>query len=127
MATTTSEPRVKAGQDFQFRVTVTAESVTGDSGVVTDVPVDVMATLPSGATMLPFEPPKGTTYDPATGRWMIGSLADGKSVTLKLKVITTRATVGDAGLTATVHTPAGVTDLDPGDNSATTTVSIEAR
>jgi uncharacterized repeat protein (TIGR01451 family) len=105
---------VTVGQTVTYRVTVRNTGPNQATGVtVTD-------RLPDGLTFLSAEGAPGT-YDPVTGEWAVGDLADGATAALTLRAKATRA--GQIGNTATAD--ANEKDPDPADNTDTVTVCVE--
>ncbi|MFB0626944.1 hypothetical protein [Streptomyces sp. AB3(2024)] len=104
---------VTVGQTVTYRVTVRNAGPNGATGVtVTD-------RLPDGLAFLSADGPG--TYDPATGLWRPGGLAEGATATLVLRAKATRA--GLIGNTATVT--ANEKDPDTTDNTDTVSVCVE--
>jgi uncharacterized repeat protein (TIGR01451 family) len=127
--------------------TLTAQadlSVTKDDGKTTAVPgtpdtytITVSNSGPSTAssfTLTDAEPaallnpvfgtPSAGSYDPATGLWSGLSLGTGQSVTITLTGTIDPTATGTLTNTAMVSPPAGVTDLNPANNSATDTDTL---
>ncbi|QIL41499.1 DUF11 domain-containing protein [Pedobacter sp. HDW13] len=109
------------GATVNFTITVKNSDVA--SGVVsgTGNAIGVSATdiLPSGYTYVSNTTTAGTSYDPTTGLWSIGSMASGQTVTLTIK-----ATVKSSGSytnTATVTGPQN--DPVPSNNTASASVT----
>ncbi|MFI9328913.1 hypothetical protein ACIGZJ_15355 [Kitasatospora sp. NPDC052868] len=106
---------VTVGQTVTYRVTV------HNAGPNTATGVTVTDTLPAGLPFVSAVPGTGT-YNPATGRWSVGTLAAGAYATLTLQA---KATVtGPVTNTATAHVTE--TDLRPGDNTDSVTVCVVA-
>lgn len=105
------------GGSVQFTISLQNLGPSGATGVVlTDL-------LPSGFSFVSATPQGGTTYDPTTGFWTVGSLGNGATRTL---VIT--ATVnpsGDFENTATISSTDQV-DRDLTNNSASVTVNPQS-
>ena len=105
------------GGSVQFTISLQNLGPSGATGVVlTDL-------LPSGFSFVSATPPGGTSYDPTTGFWTVGSLGNGATRTL---VIT--ATVnpsGDFENTATISSTDQV-DRDLTNNSASVTVNPQS-
>ncbi|GAA3169139.1 MULTISPECIES: isopeptide-forming domain-containing fimbrial protein [Streptomyces] len=104
---------VTVGQTVTYRITVRNTGPNDATGVtVTDQ-------LPDGLTFLSAD---GTgAYDPATGVWRVGDLADGGATTLVLRAKATRA--GRITNSATAH--ANETDPDTANNTDTVLVCVE--
>ncbi|MFF2958141.1 hypothetical protein ACFVT1_04290 [Streptomyces sp. NPDC057963] len=104
---------VTVGQTVTYRVTVHNSGPNRATGVtVTD-------RLPDGLAFLSADGPG--SYDPATGRWTVGTLADGAGATLVLRAKATEA--GPISNTATVT--GNEKDPDPTDNTDTVTICVE--
>lgn len=90
--------------------------VAKNNGVVDASGVQLVDLLPAGYTYISSTVSTGT-YNPLTGVWAIGTLANGISATL-----TVTATVNASGLYANTATISGnETDPDPSNNSSTVT------
>ncbi|WP_329196520.1 DUF7507 domain-containing protein [Streptomyces sp. NBC_01435] len=104
---------VTVGQTVTYRVTVHNAGPNQATGVtVTD-------RLPEGLVFLSADGPG--SYDPATGRWSVGTLADGAGATLVLRAKATEA--GSVVNTATVT--ANEKDPDTADNTDAVTICVE--
>ncbi|MFF1285795.1 hypothetical protein ACFVY4_34655 [Streptomyces sp. NPDC058299] len=102
---------VTVGQTVTYRVTVHNTGPNGATGVtVTD-------RLPDNLTFLSADGASGR-YDPATGQWTVGDLADGATATLVL-----RAKATEAGLVSNTAT-ATAKEKDPDTTNNTDTVSV---
>ncbi|WP_331760381.1 hypothetical protein OG285_37675 (plasmid) [Streptomyces sp. NBC_01471] len=105
---------VTVGQTVTYRVTVRNTGPNRATGVtVTD-------RLPDGLTFLSAEGTPGS-YDPATGQWTVGDLAEGATAALVLRAKATKA--GRAGNTATAT--GNETDPDTTNNTDTVTICVE--
>lgn len=104
---------VTVGQTVTYRVTVHNAGPNQATGVtVTD-------RLPEGLAFLSADGPG--SYDLATGRWAVGTLADGAGATLVLRAKATEA--GPVVNTATAT--ANEKDPDTGDNTDAVTICVE--
>ncbi|MFJ2637970.1 hypothetical protein [Streptomyces sp. NPDC087511] len=104
---------VTVGQTVTYRVTVHNAGPNQATGVtVTD-------RLPEGLAFLSADGPG--SYDPATGRWAVGTLAEGAGATLVLRAKATEA--GPVVNTATAT--ANEKDPDTGDNTDAVTICVE--
>ncbi|MEE1773243.1 hypothetical protein PUR34_35040 [Streptomyces sp. JV185] len=104
---------VTVGQTVTYRVTVHNAGPNRATGVtVTDRLLD-------GLVFLSADGPG--SYDPATGRWTVGALADGAGATLVLRAKATEAGPVDNTATATANEK----DPDTTDNADTVTVCVE--
>ncbi|GAA2690181.1 hypothetical protein GCM10009864_75300 [Streptomyces lunalinharesii] len=102
---------VTVGQTVTYRVTVRNAGPNDATGVtVTDQ-------LPDGLAFLSADGTSGT-YDPATGQWAVGDLAEGATATLVL-----RAKATTAGLVANTATATG-NEKDPDTTTNTDTVAV---
>ncbi|MFF5854450.1 isopeptide-forming domain-containing fimbrial protein [Streptomyces sp. NPDC012751] len=105
---------VTVGQTVTYRVTVRNTGPNDATGVVVDDQV------PDGLTFLSADSTSGS-YDPATGLWSVGDLADGATTTLVLRAKALQA--GRIGNTATVT--ANEKDPAPTNNTDSVTVCVE--
>jgi uncharacterized repeat protein (TIGR01451 family) len=80
-------------------------------------------TVPAELTNISFTPSVGS-YDSGTGVWSGLNLASGQSITMQLSGTIDAAATGTISNTATVSAPAGVTDTNAGNNSATDTDTL---
>jgi len=105
--------QVQAGQPVTYTVTATNNGPNPATGVV------VTDQLPAGVSYLASTPSQGS-YDQVTGRWAIGALAVGQTVTLSLT-----ATVDLPGAIANiaVRTDMVEPDSDPSNDSAVAVVN----
>jgi uncharacterized repeat protein (TIGR01451 family) len=106
-------PTPNVGDNVTFTVTFTNNGPDPAGGTaVTD-------TLPAGLTFVSATPSQGT-YDPSGGFWVVGTLANGATVTLQIV-----AQVAAPGLLTNVATVTGSdqTDPDSSNNSASATVT----
>lgn len=105
---------VTAGQTVTYRITVRNTGPNQATGVtVTDQ-------LPDGLTFLSADGAPGS-YDPATGQWTVGDLADGATATLVLRAKATKA--GPTSNTATATS--NEKDPDTTNNTDTVTICVE--
>ncbi|TDC67556.1 DUF11 domain-containing protein [Streptomyces hainanensis] len=104
---------VTVGQTVTYRVTVRNTGPNGATGVRVADP------LPDGLVFLSAE--GAGAYDPATGQWSVGDLADGATATLVLRAKAARP--------GRIHNTAAATgnekDPDPTDNADSVTVCVE--
>lgn len=102
---------VTVGQTVTYRITIT------NAGPNTATGVTVTDELPEGLDFLSAETTSGT-YDPATGQWSVGNLADADTATLTLRAKATRP--------GQVHNTAAVTsnETGPGTGDDTDTVTL---
>ncbi|WP_223710991.1 PKD domain-containing protein [Flavobacterium potami] len=108
---TVNNPTPLVGSLVTFEIVVTNNGPQNTSGVtITDL-------LPSGYTFSGFTNSTGT-YNPVTGLWTIGNLANGSSQTLQISAIVNPS--GDYSNTAEVTT-SDVADPDSTPNNADTT------
>ncbi|GGU58934.1 hypothetical protein GCM10010274_54770 [Streptomyces lavendofoliae] len=105
---------VTVGQTVTYRITIRNTGPNQATGAtVTDRLPDNLAFLSAAAT--------AGSYDPATGRWTVGDLADGATATLTLRAKATQA----GPLTNTATADADETDPRPGNNTDTVTICVE--
>ncbi|QDY81449.1 DUF11 domain-containing protein [Streptomyces qinzhouensis] len=105
---------VTVGQTVLYRITVQNNGPNRATGVtVTD-------RLPEGLAFLSAKASPGS-YDPATGQWAVGAMAEGARATLVLRAKATRT--GPVENTATVT--AVEKDPDPANNTDSVTVCVE--
>lgn len=113
MAKAADATTVTVGQTVTYRITVHNAGLNRATGVtVTD-------RLPDGLAFLSADGPG--SYDPATGRWAVGTLADGSGAALVLRAKATRT--GSVVNTATVT--ANEKDPDTGNNTDAVTICVE--
>lgn len=109
----------KAGTaPLRFTVRVSNDGPQTASGTV----VQHELTLPPGATVERVDVPRGTSFDDGTLTWTVGDLEAGATERLVIVVSTTRESVGEASLTATVDSEA--VDPSEGDNVDTAEVRV---
>ncbi|MEU5159717.1 hypothetical protein AB0G74_08935 [Streptomyces sp. NPDC020875] len=105
---------VTVGQTVTYRISVHNKGPNRATGVtVTD-------RLPEGLAFLTAKTTSGG-YDPATGRWIVGELAEGATATLVLRAKATRPGPVENTATAT----AVEKDPDPADNTDSVTICVE--
>ena len=99
------------GSNVVFTLVATNNGPSNGTGItVTDL-------LPAGYTYVSSTPPAGTTYNPATGLWNIGTMTNAATATL-----TITATVNASGPYANTATITGTeNDPTPGNNTSTST------
>ncbi|CAM5644882.1 hypothetical protein SMICM304S_01866 [Streptomyces microflavus] len=105
---------VTVGQTVTYRITVSNTGPNPATGVSVNDP------LPGGLTFLSAYGTQGG-YDPTTGHWAVGDLADGATATLVLRAKATRP--GPIANTATVT--GQEKDPDVTNNTDTVTVCVE--
>ncbi|WP_329025140.1 DUF7507 domain-containing protein [Streptomyces sp. NBC_00690] len=105
---------VTVGQTVTYRITV------HNSGPNQATGVSVTDQLPDGLTFLSADGTPGS-YDPATGQWTVGDLADDAFATLVLRAKATKA--GRIGNTATVT--GNEKDPDTTNNTDAVTICVE--
>jgi len=71
-----------------------------------------------------FGPPSAGSYDPGSGLWSGLSLASGQSVSITLSGVIDPNAAGTLTNAVTVAPPAGVTDTNPADNTASDTDTL---
>lgn len=74
---TASPDRPSVGQDLTYTLTVT------NAGPQTATGVEIVDVLPAGLSFVESDPSVGS-YDAATGRWTVGSIASGDNATLQV-------------------------------------------
>ena len=105
------------GATVTFTVTLTNNGPLDDTGIiVTDI-------VPAGLTYLSSVADQGT-YDAATGDWTIGSVANGASATLTLKVTVNTGTATQKITSTAKITHSDQPDGDTSDNTSATQVNI---
>ncbi len=106
------------GTDVNYTITVTNNN-TADEPKATNINID--DTLPAGLTLKSATPSLGTFTSP---NWVIPSLDQGQSATLKMKVtVNSSDTVGQAIVNTTKITQLDQDDNNTADNTATATVT----
>jgi uncharacterized repeat protein (TIGR01451 family) len=81
--------------------------------------------LPAGLTLVTATPAAGTTYDPLTGLWSVGSLAIGGSATLVLTATVNSNTLGQTITNSATITAAGQADPNSTNNTAATDLIVQ--
>ena len=114
MAKAADATTVTVGQTVTYRITVRNTGPNQATGVT------VADQLPDGLTFLSANGTPGS-YDPATGQWTVGDLADGATATLVLRAKATKA--GRISNTATATS--NEKDPDTTNNADTVTVCVE--
>ncbi|HEX3152354.1 MAG TPA: hypothetical protein VHR66_30050 [Gemmataceae bacterium] len=112
---TVSDSTPNVGDTITFTVAVSNSGPNAATGVqLTDV-------LPTGLTFVSATPNQGT-YDPATGLWVVGTLANGAAATLTL-----RAVVASPDALTNLASISAVDQFDPnpGNNTAGATETPE--
>ena len=105
------------GATVTFTVTLTNNGPLDDTGIiVTDI-------VPAGLTYLSGVADQGT-YDAATGDWTIGSVANGDSATLTLKVTVNTGTATQKITSTAKIKHSDQPDGDTSDNTSATQVNI---
>ncbi|PYF76563.1 DUF7507 domain-containing protein [Pedobacter nutrimenti] len=120
--TKTGSPKpAVAGQPFMYTITLTNK---GPGALLNTDVVNVADALPAGFINPVYVPGVGG-YNPATGDWTGVALGVGQSTTLTITGSVAANASGTLSNTATLTPPAGTTDPDNTNNSATdnTTVS----
>jgi uncharacterized repeat protein (TIGR01451 family) len=113
VAKTVSNAAPAVGTNVTYTITVSDLGPSDASGVaVTDV-------LPSGLTFVSASSSQGS-YDPVSGVWTIGAIANGASKTLQIMVTVTQ---GGAIVNTATKTAGNETDPDPSNNSGTVVVN----
>ncbi|MEV7832129.1 hypothetical protein AB0P12_16180 [Streptomyces subrutilus] len=105
---------VTVGQTVTYRITVHNSGPNRATGVTVGDP------LPDGLVFLSAVASPGA-YDPATGRWTVGDLADGADATLVLRAKATAT----GRITNTATATGAETDPDPANNADAVTVCVE--
>src|SRR5690606_14523453 len=82
------DPTPGEGQQVIFTITVTNEGPDDASNVV------YRDLIPAGLTYVSHDASQGT-YDPVSGEWVLGDLADGASATLTVTAIVNPGTAGE--------------------------------
>lgn len=117
---TASQSTVVAGQPLTYTITVTnigpATLNPADNITLTDV-------LPAGFTGAVYTA-AGGTYTSATGNWTGLTLASGQSTTLSISGTVSATSSGSLTNTVTVAVPAGTTDPNTANNSASVTTPV---
>jgi uncharacterized repeat protein (TIGR01451 family) len=80
--------------------------------------------LPVGASSASFGSPSQGSYNPVSGLWSGLSLASGQNVSITFTATISPSATGTITNTATVAPSAGVTDANPGNNSASDTDTL---
>src|SRR2546430_8758864 len=115
---TDSTASLVPGTSDTYTITVT------NNGPDTDNSVTLTDTIPAALLGASFAPSTGA-YDVTSGEWSGLSLASGQSVTMTLTGTIDPNATGTLTNTVTVAPPAGVTDTNPADDTASDTSSEE--
>ncbi len=110
---TVNDPTPNVGETIAYTVTLT------DNGPDDATNVTLQDILPAGLTFVMALPGQGT-YDPATGVWTVGTVADGSSAILTIQAMV--ASPDPTTNTATI-THSDQFDPNPGNNTASTVVT----
>ncbi|MFB9063493.1 hypothetical protein ACFFUQ_05615, partial [Flavobacterium branchiarum] len=114
---TVDHPNPAVGSTVTFSLAATNNGPSDGTGVtVTDL-------LPAGYTYVSSVAPIGTTYDPGSGEWTIGTLAGATTATLSITatVNATGSYANSASITGTENDPT------PGNDSSTSTPTPSPR
>ncbi len=113
---------VVAGEDLSYKVTVTNHGPSDATGV------EVTETLPDGVSYVSATPSQGS-YDPGSGVWSVGDLADGASATLTLVVsvdsVTTATITNTVCVSGDQTDPNGDNNCDDEETSVTPLITID--
>ncbi len=107
------------GSPITYTITVT------NNGPITLNQITVTDTVPAAVQNPVFTPSTGS-YNATTGAWTGLTLATGQSITLSLAGTIAPGAFGTITNTVTVAPPSGVTDSNPGNNTATDTTALYA-
>ncbi|MFN8344516.1 MAG: T9SS type A sorting domain-containing protein [Spirosomataceae bacterium] len=112
--TMTSSPAspVALNSNVTFTTTVTETGANATTGVI------VTEVLSPGLTYVSHVAPPGTSYDPVTGIWTIGSALLGDPTSLSLQIVATVTQTGISTNTATVSLPTGQTNTSSSPSSS---------
>ncbi len=105
------------GADDTYTVTVT------NNGPSTVTSLNLTDTLPTALGSVSFTPSTGS-YDSGTGTWSGLNLASGQSITMLVKGTIDPTASGDLVNSVSVATPAGVTDTNNTNNTASDTDTL---
>jgi uncharacterized repeat protein (TIGR01451 family) len=111
-----------------YTVTAMNVGVSDSSGVrVSDTDIQT-ANLPAGVSFVSAVGSGGTSYNPATGIWTVGSLTPGASQTLTV-TLTVGASASDTLVISNTAALSAVneTDTEPDNNSQTITTDVDRR
>ncbi|MEO8083278.1 MAG: beta-propeller fold lactonase family protein, partial [Ardenticatenales bacterium] len=106
------------GQTVEFTINVVNNGLNDATGV------QIRDRLPSGLAFVSATTPPGTTYNPISGLWVIGNLANGANLTLLLRG---QVLTGTGGLTLTnaaTVAASSLPDPDPSNDTATADVTV---
>jgi uncharacterized repeat protein (TIGR01451 family) len=113
-----SNPTPFETQSVTYTVTLTNNGPNTATGIqVTDV-------LPPGLTYV-SSLPSGGTYNPGSGVWSIGSLANGAGRQLQIVATVNSGTGGSTITNTATITVAGQSDPNPGNNSASASLTVQ--
>lgn len=104
------------GQGFVFELILTNNGPNTATNVTVSDKLPAALAYDAATTVIPA----GTTYDPASGAWVVPSLASGASVTLRLGATAQATTFSNTG----TITAADQADPTPGNNTGTASVPV---
>ncbi len=117
IAKTVNNPAPRVGDPIAF--TITAHN----AGPAAATSITVGDVMPTGLTYISHVASQGS-YNPTTGAWTIGSMANAATVTLTVTATVSSTAAGQAITNTACVTGAGQADPDSTDNCAAATVTI---
>ncbi len=111
-------PIADEGQTVEFTITVTNNGEDDATGV------QIRDRVPSGMAFVSATTPPGTTYNPVSGIWNIGSLPDGAMRTLLLRGQVLSGTGGQVLTNVATVAATSLPDPDLSNDTATADVSV---
>lgn len=112
-----NNPTPRVGDPIAF--TVTAHNAGPDAATG----VTVGDVMPAGLTYISHVASQGS-YNPTTGAWTIGSMANGATVTLTVTATVASSAAGQTVTNTACVTGSGLADPDSTDNCASATVTV---
>ncbi|MBB4108686.1 beta strand repeat-containing protein, partial [Pedobacter zeae] len=123
IAKTSTPNPVIAGEALTYTITLTNN---GTSQLLTSDIVKVVDVLPAGFTATGYNTSSGS-YTSTNGNWTGLTLSNGQSATLTITGTVAAAATGSLSNTVNLTPPAGITDPNTANNTATNNTTINAK
>ncbi|MDQ0966461.1 putative repeat protein (TIGR01451 family)/gliding motility-associated-like protein [Flavobacterium sp. W4I14] len=123
IAKTSTPNPVIAGEALTYTITLTNN---GTSQLLNTDIVKVIDALPAGFTATSYNTSSGT-YTSTNGNWTGLTLSNGQSATLTIAGTVAAAATGSLSNTVTLTPPAGITDPNTTNNTATNNTTVNAK